>query len=121
MLVSSTARGRRSARAEQFPELSADRLRNGSGGTGRVPRQVRGSLASRLGPVVGRPVVVEYVGGPAGDAGVGQNGLGAVGEMAGGRIPGMVVVPEPRPMVEPSKPELQDAYKDGDTKKRNRR
>ena len=31
------------------------------------------------------------------------------------------VPPAERPMPEPSKPELHPAYKDGDTKKRNRR
>ncbi|CAN0324721.1 unnamed protein product [Ectocarpus sp. 6 AP-2014] len=62
----------------------------------------RGSLASRLGPPMGRPVMVK---GGSGD----NSGEG-----------GFVPLSE-RPMPEPSKPELHVAYKDGDTKKRNRR
>lgn len=62
----------------------------------------RGSLASRLGPPMGRPVMVK---GGSGDNG-GEGGFVPLSE---------------RPMPEPSKPELHVAYKDGDTKQRNRR
>ncbi|CAN0242446.1 unnamed protein product, partial [Ectocarpus fasciculatus] len=67
----------------------------GSGG-------VRGNLASRLGPPMGKPVMVR---GGSGDNG-GEGGFVPLSE---------------RLMPEPSKPELHVAYKDGDTKKRNRR
>lgn len=56
---------------------------------------VRGSMASRLGPAVGQPVLA--------------------------KVEGADIDVFERPMPEPSKPELQAAYKDGDTKKRNRR
>lgn len=97
-------------------EARHPRLRRG--GSNRVsnivePREervigVRGSLASRLGPVVGRPVIVKYVGGTGGDG-------------ANGNEDGEIDAPPLRPMPEPSKPELQAAYKDGATKIRNRR
>lgn len=68
--------------------------RLGGGGGGARGGGMRGSLASRLGPPMGRPVMVV-----------------AEGE-------GSDLAP---PLTVPSKPELHAAYKDGDTKKRNRR
>ncbi|CAM9223506.1 unnamed protein product [Scytosiphon promiscuus] len=87
-------------------------LVSGGGPRGRAARiggvagsgGLRGSLASRLGPPMGRPVMVK----DGGDGG------------GGGGEGGFVPLSE-RPMPEPSKPELHVAYKDGDTKKRNRR
>ena len=70
-----------------------------AGGVAGSDGGMRGSLASRLGPPMGRPVMVKSGSGD-GD----------------GYVP-----PAERPMPEPSRPELHQAYKDGDTKKRNRR
>lgn len=129
VVASSTVRGRRSARgdiggADGSNEPVPDRFRTGSGIRGRG----RGSLASRLGPVVGRPMAAGSMdrrrGSGRGHAGEdGDWEEGEAGEVVedGGVVPGVVVVPEPVPMVEPSKPEVHAAYKDGDTKKRNRR
>lgn len=158
VVASSTARGRRSARGEPFSERPSERFRSVSGNAAASNRggarggvglgsfaspsgsnsrraggvAVRGSLASRLGPVVGRPVVVVGVDKPAIGMGRGRRdkkegrggdeGRGEEGELVpGSDVSGVVVVPQPPPMVEPSKPELHAAYKDGDTKKRNRR
>ena len=97
------ARGNDSERASgehRFLERAGGRAGRGRGGGGEGRRgAIRGSLASRLGPPMGRPVLV-------------------VTEGEGG---GEFVAPPPRPMAVPSKPELHAAYKDGDTKKRNRR
>lgn len=127
VVVSSTSRGRRSERDSGYAPraerggsaaagavsavgvagaaaASPGRFRPGMARGGNNRPDIRPSLASRLGPVVGRPVVI-VTGDGTDDAG--ENGK-----------------PEPAqevPMVEPSKPELQEAYKDGDTKKRNRR
>eukprot|EP00752_Nemacystus_decipiens_P003853 g3545.t1 len=68
-----------------------------AGGVAGSDGGMRSSLASRLGPPMGRPVMVKT-----------------------GSGDGDIPLAE-RPMPEPSRPELHPAYKDGDTKKRNRR
>lgn len=120
VVVSSTLRGRRSDREVSHGVMRVDRGAATGGVPGRFRPGVsrgclgraepRGSIASRLGPMVGPPVAVGGREGEGGQGGDGENGEG-----------GEPLPPHEKPMVEPSKPELQAAYKDGDTKKRNRR
>lgn len=136
VVASSTVRGRRTARGDigggdGSDEPVPNRFRTAAGvGAGNRGR-ARGSLASRLGPMVGRPTGAGTMDrsrragrGRAGEDGDWEEGeAGEAGEEGaiGGVVSGVVVVPEPVPLVEPSKPEVHAAYKDGDTKKRNRR